>query len=292
MSKMIAVVSAPLAIVALALAVVALSNSGAEDPASPTKADRTAYTIAYVEEALRRYEEDGQDAAVAYYNSQESVDGPWYGFIIDQNGYTIAHPTEALRGRDPNLRIDATGYFYGDDLLNASEGGHWVDYVFLNQETGREETKHTWAVKRDGLIFASGWYERHIGAPMTKSDPAAYTVAFVDQAIGRYEREGREAAFAYFNSEESEDGQWHVYVIENGRTTAHPTADLRGAEIAPMTDITGYNFGPSLLATTEEGKWTTYLFPNRESGQEERKHSWTVRHDGLLFGSGWYERNY
>ena len=33
----------------------------------------------------------------------------------------------------------------------------------------------------------------------------------------------------------------------------------------------------------------SYVFRNPESGQEETKHSWVVRRDGLLFGSGWYE---
>ena len=257
-----------------------------------SKSDPAVYTIAYVDEVLRRYEEDGLDATVAYYSSQESVDGPWYGFIIDENGYTIGHPREEIRGRDPNLRVDATGYFYGDDLLGVDEDGGWVSYVFLNPATGQEEMKHTWAVKRDGILFGSGWYERYIGAPLGKSDPAAFTVAFVERAIDRYDREGREASFAYFDSEESEDGQWYVSVLEDGRIATHPTESLRGAEVAPLTDLNGYNFGPDLLAATEDGAWVTYVFRNRESGRDERKHSWVVRHDGLLFVSGWYERDY
>ena len=167
MSKVITGVSVVVAVVALAVAIVALT-SGDSDEAAPTKADRPAYTVAYVDELLRRYEEDGLDAAIAYYNSQESVDGQWYGIIIDEDGYTIGHPREAIHGRDPNQRVDATGYFYGDDLLGVDEDGGWVDYVFLNAATGRQEMKHTWAVKRDGLVFASGWYERYIGAPLGK----------------------------------------------------------------------------------------------------------------------------
>ena len=202
MLKVITGVSVVVAVIALAVAVFALTSGDSDQPA-PTKADRSAYTVAYVDEALRRYEEDGLDATIAYYNSQESVDGPWYGIIIDENGYTIGHPRDEIRGRDPNLRVDATGYFYGDDLRGATEDGSWVDYVFLNPSTGQEELKHTWAVKRGGHIFASGWYERYISTPLSKSDPAGYTVAFVEQAIDRYEREGREASFAYFDSEES-----------------------------------------------------------------------------------------
>ena len=87
-------------------------------------------------------------------------DGEWYVFIVDGKGYTIAHHNDKFRDRDPSLRVDAVGYFYGDDLLGATEDGRWVDYVILNPESGENDQKHTWAVKHDGLIFASGWYER------------------------------------------------------------------------------------------------------------------------------------
>ena len=291
MLKVIAGVSVVVAIVALAVAVVALTSGGSEGSA-PTKADRPAYTVAYVEEAVRRYEEDGLDATIAYYNSRESVDGQWYGIIIDENGYTIGHPREEIRGRDPNLRVDATGYFYGDDLRGATEDGRWVDYVFLNLATGREEIKHVWAVQRDGFIFASGWYERYISEPLTKSDPSGYTVAVVDQAIDRYEREGRDASIAYHNNPESVDGQWYVFVIdETGTMVAHPTRpDRIGTKESDWVDVNGYHYGPDLAAATEEGRWVNYWFTPPGSDENAQKHTWIVRHDGLLFGSGWYER--
>ena len=117
------------------------------------------YTKSLVEKAIRRYDRDGRQAAIEYYSSGESVNGQWYVFIVDGNGYTIAHPNPEFVGRDPSLRVDATGYFYGDDLLAATEEGRWVDYVLRNPVTGQDQQKHTWVVKRDGLLFASGWYE-------------------------------------------------------------------------------------------------------------------------------------
>ena len=124
----------------------------------PSKADAPAYTRAFVARAIDLYNAIGREATVDYYNTTESVDGQWYVFIIDEGGYTIAHHNPMFRGRDPSLRVDSTGYFYGDDLLSATESGRWVDYVLLNPETGDERQKHTWAVLHDGLIFASGWY--------------------------------------------------------------------------------------------------------------------------------------
>ena len=256
----------------------------------PDKSDPAAYTVAFVQGAIDRYERDGRDATIAYYSTRESVDGQWYVFIIGENDRTIGHYNPPIRNRPPTARVDITGYYYGPDILATDEEGRWVTYVFLNPRTNQQELKHAWVVRHDGLIFGSGWYERLIIPRPDKSDPAAYTVAVVRDAISRYERLGREEAFAYFDSAENEDGPWYAYVLEDGRIAAHPSADLRGADVASLTDIAGYNFGPDLLAADEEGSWSTYVFLNRDSGQQELKHSWSIRHDGLIFGSGWYER--
>ena len=110
-------------------------------------------------QAINLYDALGRDATLAYYNTRDSVDGQWYVFIVGEDGVTIAHHNPEFRGRDPSLRIDATGYFYGDDLLGATESGRWVDYVLVNPASGQDRQKHTWAVLHDGLIFGSGWYE-------------------------------------------------------------------------------------------------------------------------------------
>ena len=126
---------------------------------SPSKDDPASYTRHLVEKAIERYETYGQEVAIDYHNSVDSVDGQWYVFIVNEDGYTISHHNPKFRNRDPSLRVDAVGYFYGDDLLGATEEGRWVDYVILNPETGEEQQKHTWAVRHDGLLFGSGWYE-------------------------------------------------------------------------------------------------------------------------------------
>ena len=96
---------------------------------------------------------------MAYYNTPESIDGQWYTFIVDaETGLTVAHHDPDVVGSDPDRRVDSTGYFYGDDLLAATEQGHWLSYVYNNPETGEEQRKQTWAVLHDGYIFGSGWY--------------------------------------------------------------------------------------------------------------------------------------
>ena len=123
---------------------------------TPSKTEPAAYAKALVEGAIERYDRDGLQATVDYYNSPESVDGEWYVFVVDAHGHSIADHNPDLRNRDPRLRVDATGYFYGDDLRGATEEGRWVDYVIVNPQTGQNAQKHTWVMRHDGLLFASG----------------------------------------------------------------------------------------------------------------------------------------
>ena len=128
--------------------------------AVPTENEPAAYTQAIVQDAIRLYSQAGRQAAIDHYSSPANVDGPWYAFIIGEDGYTIAHFSPEIKGRDPALRVDSTGYFFGDDMLSAPEEGKWISYVATNPDTGNEALKHTWMVRYDGLIFGSGWYEK------------------------------------------------------------------------------------------------------------------------------------
>ena len=292
---------------ALAIAVMALTRAApgswapiidAPAASAPAKDEPAEYTKSLVRDAIQRYEREGLQATIDYYNSTENVDGAWYVFVVNNYGYTIAHHNPKLRNRDPSLRIDSAGRFYGDDLVGATEKGRWVDYVFVNPETGAETQKHTWAVKRDGLIFASGWYE---GMAVTrdgpaspapaKDDAAAYTKSLVRDAIQRYEREGLQATIEYYNNPENVDGQWYVFVINTyGFTIAHHNPSLRNRDPSLRVDSTGRFYGDDLLGATEEGRWVEYHITNPDTGENALKHTWAVKHDGLIFASGWYER--
>ena len=129
--------------------------------------------------------------------------------------------------------------------------------------------------------------------------PTDYTRYFVQNAISQYETLGIEAVLDYYNSTQSIDGQWYVFIIdENDLVIGDPDPgriglDLRGSA---GTDVNGYNYGPELLSATEDGKWVSFVYRNPESGdiasgdfgELELKNVWVVRHDGLLFASGWY----
>ena len=137
-----------------------------------------------------------------------------------------------------------------------------------------------------------------IAAIPSRSAPAEYTRRFVENAIARYEAQGLDATLAHYNRAQSIDGQWYAFIIDqNDLVIGHPDPERLGLDLKGWvgTDVNGYNFGPDMLSATEEGKWVSYVYRNPESGglgadfgEFELKNAWVMRHDGLLFGSGWY----
>ena len=102
-----------------------------------------------------------------------------------------------------------------------------------------------------------------------RSAPAEYTRFFVNNAISRYETQGIDATLAHYNREESVDGQWYVFIIdENDLVIGHPDAHRLGLDLKGWvgTDANGYAFGPEVLSATEDGKWVSYVYRNPESG--------------------------
>ena len=131
-----------------------------------------------------------------------------------------------------------------------------------------------------------------------QASQAAQTQDFVDDALRRYQtnvaeygpEEGLETTLAYYNSPESVEGQWYVFIIdEDNRIIGHYNPDSVGLDANDLEDSTGYLYGPDILEADEDGRWVSYVWLNPETGEEQRKHSWVVRLDGLIFGSGWYE---
>ena len=290
----ISAVAVTLAVVALALTTV--TGETGED-VELRLADRYEFTVDFVQKALERYESEGRKATLEYYNSPDSMVGDWYLFVADENGILIGHPNPEVRGRDlhGDLGVDVYGYKFGDVMLGATDEGLWVDYVFLNLVTGNQEYKHSWVIKRDGLLFGSGWYQILPRSPLeaSKLDPAEYTVALVERAIRYYKARGREAAARQFSSPESVDGNWYVFMFnEDNIRIAHPTRpDLIGKPVDGPTgvDINGFAYGPIFAQTDEQGQWVSYFFLNPATGEPSQKHTWLQRYDGVVFGSGWYE---
>ncbi len=154
-----------LSVIALVLSAFALITIVSDEDESQESqsyiVDRGEFAVDMVLEALELYEDQGREETVRFYNTPESTNGEWYVFIIDESDEIIAHATPDLLGEDlkGDLFVGADGYRFGEAILEATDRGHWVDYLFENPATGNQEYKHSWLVKRDGLIFGSGWYQ-------------------------------------------------------------------------------------------------------------------------------------
>ena len=77
----------------------------------PLKSTPSDYTKSFVRAAIGRYESDGLEATLAYYNTQESIDGQWYMFIMDQENMMLAHAANPdLVGRPISAAVGPNGY--------------------------------------------------------------------------------------------------------------------------------------------------------------------------------------
>ena len=231
----------------------------------------------------------GLDATLAYYNRPESIDGQWYVFIIDENDTVIGHPESQRLGLDVKgwVGTDANGYNFGPDMLSTTGEGKWVSYVFRNPESGSLGSDHTgalqlknaWVVRRDGLLFASGWY---INAD-------EFTKALVSAAVAKFRSAGLQAtieyftgpesvysglaaAIEYYNSAENVEGDWFAFIADsNGKIVDHYHKALVGTDLKDL-------LGTDMFEATAEGNWVT----------TEDVRVWVVSYDGMVFGSGWH----
>ena len=265
-------------------------------PAMPTMDDPEAFAVAFVQAAIDFYKTEGREAAIAYYNDATSVDRQWYVFIIDDNDLMVSHIAfPGLIGMDVKELV-SFDYPLGEEIVKATEEGHWIDYLSPNPAANKLEQKRTWIIRSDGYIFGAGYYEPWGPDPATlppvsKDDPEAFTYAFVQAAIARYEFEGVAATAAYYNDPANIDGQWYMLITdENDIYVSHPLRpDFIGTDIKDIPGLEGSPLGAEIAKATSAGLWIEYSWPNPESGEVELKRTWAIRHDGYLFGSGYYE---
>ena len=82
----------------------------------------------------------GLEAAVAYYNATETVEGRWFAFIEDPSGTIVAHSDPSMTGRE-------TQGLFGAETFAVTEAGDWVE----------SESLRVWVAGYDGFVFGSGW---------------------------------------------------------------------------------------------------------------------------------------
>ena len=257
------------------LAFMSLRFSGELDTPLPIvmdeEPDDDALTLAYVMEAIERYEREGREATVAYYNSRESVEGQRFMTIIDADTNILL--TSPLRPAAVGVTVPAT----------ATEEGIWIERQGNNPVTNQREPRRTFFILRDGLIFAASH-------SALRENIAQATKNYVTKATELYDREGLDATIAYYDSRESVDGQFYLFLIgADDIYLAHPIfPHLKGTDIKDVVGSDGQELGREIAQATEEGIWVEYLWPNPVTGLEDSKVTWAIRHDGLIFASGYY----
>ena len=236
-------------------------------------ADQREYTVDYVNRAIERYERDGLEAMKAYYNSVAAFEGQWYLFATDANDVYHVHPLlPQLIGTDIKDVVGADGYELGKEIAKATEEGHWIEYIWPHPSTLRNAPKVAYAVRRDGMIFASGYYPE-------PEDPAAYTKSYVQKAIAYYEANGLEATVAHYNSEDSFEGQWYLSLADSeDRILVNPV----------VRHLIGTPIGSTLKDAIEAGQWIEVQWFGSLTAGSTYRHIWGTVHDGLYFTSGYF----
>ena len=228
--------------------------------AIPTENEEAGYTRSVVQDAVRYYDRNGRGATVEHYSSEDSRHGQWYVFIVDADGYTIASPNKETIGRGPALRVDATGYFYGDDLMSATEVGKWISYVFRHPETGENTRKRTWVVRHDGLFFASGFYEDDGRITASEVTDPPTLKEFVEDTLSYLEGITTVTGVARLRDILRSEGRWKsgstflITLTQDGNILIHgadPTAEDK--RVVAVEDEDGRPVGQELLAAAKRG---------------------------------------
>ena len=235
-----------------------------------------------MDEAIAYYEEHGLDDAIAFYSDPDNVDGQWYTVIMDENGTIVAHFNPDLIGESlfGPIGTDAAGYEFGPVMAAADENGRWITYVFHNPATGDLGLKHGWADRHDGLLFASGWYEfasvLGVGDDTpTKDDPEGYAQRLVGEALQRLDGQGLEDTLAHYNTPESVDGPWYVFILEDRNGDLYTIANAGRPDLVGTTrvriDANGYNYGEAFADCQRGGRRRMGELPVHAPGNARRR---------------------
>ena len=246
--------------------------------------DEDAITRAYVEKAVAYFEEHGLEKTIAFYSSGESVDGERYLMLMDPKTFIVhASPIAFLVGAE--LPMFQPGGQYAGQAARATAAGHWIEYLWPHPVTLKEVPKLGYAVRHDGMIFASGYYP----APSVAELRAA-TVAYIQQAIEFYDREGLDATVAHYNSRESiSDNDIYLRLLDaDNIVIVQPLQpQLIGKDyVAVAKTPQGVPVGELVVAAaTEEGGWVQFeaQLPNTRASGFSQRYLLAVRHDNLIF---------
>ena len=119
---------------------------------------------ALVKRAAAYVKYQGKEKALAEISTPKGMfdKGELYVFAYDLQGVMLAHPKNpALIGQDLINVPDVEGKLFRKEIVEKarSQGSGWVDYVYLNPETNKQEHKTTYFQKVGDIILCCGIYK-------------------------------------------------------------------------------------------------------------------------------------
>ena len=248
--------------------------------------DSQVQAIAYNQ--VLEYDHDGRDAAFADINTVPEEPVSTYVFVVDPATGMIQ-----AQNVNPDLIGDTSDWdaissdLPIDDILEKAdaEGGAWASYTFANPATGDTESKRTWLIMHDGLVFGSGYYSSDI--------PEADVLFVVDSAIFTYESNKENDAWIDIITpdEAVATDDLYPFVIDAASWTrlADGVVPDRVGKAETILDTSGRSVEDVLADLEADGSvWVTYTFHNPSTDTEQLKRTYLEMRDGLVFGSGYY----
>ena len=125
--------------------------------------DKKAEAQALVEKAAAFVSEHGREKGLAELNKPDGqfVQGELYVFAFDLNGAMAAQPKNPKAvGENLIDKPDTKGKLFRKEIIEKAkaEGSSWVDYFYLNPQTGKEEDKTTYLKRVGDLVICCGIY--------------------------------------------------------------------------------------------------------------------------------------
>ena len=119
---------------------------------------------ALVKQAAAYVKYQGKEKALVEISTPKGMfdKGELYVFAYDLQGVMLAHPKNAsLIGQNLINIPDTEGKLFRKEIVEKakSQGSGWVDYIYLNPETKREEHKTTYFQKVGDIIICCGVYK-------------------------------------------------------------------------------------------------------------------------------------
>jgi len=119
---------------------------------------------ALVQRASAYVKYQGREKAIAEISTPKGMfdKGELYVFAYDLQGVMLAHPKNpTLIGQNLIAVPDTEGKLFRKEIVERakSQGSGWVDYVYLNPETNKQEHKTTYFQKVGDIILCCGVYK-------------------------------------------------------------------------------------------------------------------------------------